>query len=141
MTERLTLPDGQWADLKTRLNHGDARRIQAVMFAAIARPDATIEGLMASGQAEVALLETYAKVFTVNWNVTDGDGRSLPLEDASWDELPEETYAAITRRAQELWMAWREAVKSPLEEPLGDEPPSGESNVPSKPTTKSSRRG
>ena len=102
--ERLTLPDGQWADLSTRLTWGQYQRINAALIG-------LDDGSTPDHVLEVASI--WARVYTQGWSVRGIDGAPLELADDAWDKAPADTIEDITREAQRRWREWRSS-RSPL---------------------------
>lgn len=69
MTERLTLPNGDWVDLVDRMNYAQRRRIMA----ASGTPDIAGEGVAA---------------LIVNWSLRGLDDQPIPFPGADVDGIP-----------------------------------------------------
>lgn len=74
-TERLSLPDGQWADITTRLNHAQSRRLRR----AKADPD------------RLVVVDEFVATMTVGWSLRDLAGNDLPYPPPAFDGIPAET--------------------------------------------------
>jgi hypothetical protein len=93
-TERLPLPNGDWVDLVTRVNHAQARRIRT----AYRSPELD------------AITETTAAL-AVNWSIRDTDGAEVPypgggpegVPSAALDRFPDEAVITVFVRAAEIF--------------------------------------
>ena len=85
---RVELRDGQWAELREHITHGDAKTIRR------ARDD--------EGELESAIVRVFVKA----WNVVDLDGLALALDapDAI-DRAPSDVVDTLMLAAAELWTA------------------------------------
>lgn len=66
---RLELPDGQWAELRERLNYGPARDVRRAFVLADVH-----DGFKAD--VDLALVKAYVS----NWNVLSAEGTAVPIE-------------------------------------------------------------
>ena len=91
--ERLALPNGDWVDLVTRLNHAQMRRIRTA--ARSEDLDSLTEGIAA---------------MAANWSLRDVDGAEIPFPGAgpdgvaapALDRIPADVTTVIGKRATEL---------------------------------------
>jgi len=101
-TERLELPDGQWADIRTSPNHAQYRAVIAAMEDA--------------GTGRATMIEwasTVGRQMTAAWLVRDEQGKTLELDDEGWDAAPADIVDAICTEAQLIWKEWQ-AKRRPL---------------------------
>ena len=101
-TVRLELADGQWAEFRTRLTHGQAKAINHVILAE-----------KAGNADDVDFVEAVVFAFCTGWRVRGLDAAELTWP-AQWELAPDEFADAIGVRAQELWVEWRQSA-----DPLG----------------------
>lgn len=99
-TERLELPDGQWADLLVKPRHAE---YLAIIEAAERAEDGT------GTWAEWAL--TIGQQYTTAWRVTLEGGDPAPLDD--WSGVDPDITDAICTEAQSRWREWS-ANRRPL---------------------------
>lgn len=92
---RVDLPDGQWAELREELTHGQTKRLQRTLYRAMADP----------AEAGPEVDTEFVAVYVAAWSLrgvgdvpADLDAR-LPVIDG----LPEPVVRAIAARAAELW--------------------------------------
>lgn len=111
---RIDLPDGQWAELRDRITHGDAKTLKAAWRTARQNDDqALIVGF------DTLLMQTYVTA----WHVLAIDGKEMPLEPAAFDLLPEETADPIAEAAANQWAGAQ--VPNVPTPPSSDDSPSG----------------
>jgi hypothetical protein len=67
---RIELPDGQWADLRDRITHGQDKEIRRARIRSGSSPAEEI------GEAETVALRIFVKA----WHILDTNGDVLPLE-------------------------------------------------------------
>ena len=109
-TKRLELPDGQWAEIRTKPNHGQNLRIS------IATERAT------TGRGSFSeWASTVGRQMTETWFVRNEQGETITLSDAGWESAPGEIIDAICTQAQEQWSEWQKNRPEPLVKPI-DEP-------------------
>ena len=87
---RLDLPDGQWADLREWLTHGERKAVQRAFFAAS-------KDVEASPDMDTALVRAYL----VDWKVNGRDGHELPV--TAIDDAPSEVVSQIAAESLALW--------------------------------------
>ena len=87
---RLELPDGQWAELRERLTHGQATRIRAASIRAKADPGAGAD-----------LPTAFMEAFVSSWHVLDFDGHAVSLETP--ENAPDEIMVDICAAAVDIW--------------------------------------
>lgn len=76
---RVELPDGQWADLRERITHGQDKEIRRARARVRENPEEA-----AADDVTVAL-----RVFIRDWHVNDVDGNPIVVTDAdAMDRLP-----------------------------------------------------
>lgn len=92
---RVDLPDGQWAELREELTHGQTKRLQRALLAARIHP----------ATAGPDIDTEFAAVYLTAWSVrgaadvpADVDARVALLED-----LPDRIVKAIAEAAADLW--------------------------------------
>ena len=90
MTQRVALPDGQWADLKPWLTHGEAVLVRK----AWARASESLED---SPDVDTALVRAYVSA----WHVIGRDGQPVPLDRV--DDCPSPLVPLIVDPCLELW--------------------------------------
>jgi hypothetical protein len=125
--ERVTLPDGDWVDLTTRLNYAQHRRMTTAKANGL---DAVTEGVAA---------------MIVGWSLRDVNGQAIPLPpveargipSAALDLIPFESMEAIADRAAELVKAIRDPKDGAGISP-GSPPAPSSPSTPSSPTSTSS---
>lgn len=104
---RLDLSDGEWVDVKRRLNIGETRRAQSSVVKSI-RADGRMEpNLEMLGKAQVM-------AYLVEWSLRDAQGRVVPIttdtqKAAALDLLDEATFAELVT-AVEAHIAAQEAA-------------------------------
>ncbi len=91
---RLDLPDGQWAELRDWLTHGEEK--------AVLRAWAAAAGSLAEApEVDSALIIAYV----ADWHVVGRDGHEVPLDRI--DDCPGTVAAAIVDAATVRWKARR----------------------------------
>lgn len=82
---RITLPRGQWAEIRERLSHGQAKDLRRAWIRGRAEPEEKVE-----------VQSAYARAFVRDWNVVDIDGNPIPLTDpGAIDRAPDDVIDAI----------------------------------------------
>lgn len=97
-TERLELPDGQWAEQRTSPLHEQYVRIMAAQEAA----------MLGRGSFE-EVGDVKGRELTIAWHVRGEDGKLLDLDDEGWALLPADVSIPICQKANELWERWQQA--------------------------------
>lgn len=69
MTQRIPLPDGQWADVRDWLTHGEAKAVRKAWLAAGV-------DIASAPDVDTALVRAYVEA----WHVIGRDGQPVPLE-------------------------------------------------------------
>lgn len=84
---RVELRDGQWAELRERINHGADKRIR--------------RAYIVSNREDVVEAQTVKlREFVIAWAVNDPDGKPIPLEDPdAIDRLPEDIADVLSEEA------------------------------------------
>lgn len=105
---RVELRDGQWADLRERITHGQDKAIRRARLAGGKDPSVAYESV-------TVLLRAYVR----DWYVNDPDGNPIPLGDEdAIDRCPEDIADELFAAGAELWTG----VKVPnLPTPLSSE--------------------
>ena len=92
---RVDLPDGQWAELREELTHGQTKRLQRALYRAVENPAA----------AGPDVDTEFVAVYVASWSLlgtgdvpADLDAR-LPVIDG----LPASVVKALATKAAELW--------------------------------------
>ncbi len=90
---RLDLRDGQWAELRERINHGTDKHLKRTWR---------------QGKSDIAYafdIDTeLGRAFVSAWSVRDIDGISIALTDAdAIERLPDDIADAIASEAARLW--------------------------------------
>jgi hypothetical protein len=87
-TERLTLSDGEWIEVKRELNAGEQRHAQAGYYKDIR-----------VGERATVDFEQYGKTkilaYLVGWSFTGFDGRPEPFDESALNQLDMDTYLEI----------------------------------------------
>lgn len=82
---RITLPRGQWAEIRERLSHGQAKDLRRAWIRARAEPEEKVE-----------VQSAYARAFVREWNVVDIEGNPIPLADTdAIDRAPDDVIDSI----------------------------------------------
>lgn len=92
---RVELPDGQWAELREELTHGQTKRLKRALYRAVENPSD------AGPDVDTEFIAVYVAAWSLRGSAdvpADLDAR-LPLIDA----LPEPVARAIAEKAAELW--------------------------------------
>lgn len=111
---RLELRDGQWAELREHITHGQDKEIQRSYVAARHDPPAVVE-----------VQTTFVRLFVKGWNVLDPDGASIPLDAAdAFERMPADLADQIFSKAQDLYKA--ATVPNPRTPPSSGDSPSAE---------------
>ena len=129
MSKRFDLPNGEWVEFSTRINHAQQRRVQQ------APPGERMD----EGVAAIVL----------NWSLRDVDGNAIPFPGAAahgvpvsaLDMIPLETYALIAEEAAEVFTRAIALVSPPKAggKPRPSSPPAnGAGSSPSLPISTSS---
>lgn len=109
---RLPLPDGQWAELKDGITHGEDKALKKAYRAGREDVDAGVE-----------FDTVIARAFVLSWAMKDRDGNPIPLEDVdAFDRAPADPVDAIVRAALETWTGV--TLPNPLTPPSSDGSPS-----------------
>lgn len=87
---RLDLPNGQWAELRDRLDYGPARLLRRAYLA-------TIDDRAAGADVDLELVKAYV----VAWDVNDTDGSAVLLSEP-W-EANDEAIQLIAAAAAKKW--------------------------------------
>jgi methyl coenzyme M reductase gamma subunit len=90
-TIRLDLPDGEWADMRTVLTHGQANGLRRA-FLRVSQ-DVTTEP-----EFNTAVVTAYVEA----WSVRGVDG--APLAPSQIDDAPEPVIEAIVAKGLDLWL-------------------------------------
>jgi hypothetical protein len=89
---RIELRDGQWAELRERITHADDKVIKRVYVVRRDPEDA------------VEWQTTMVRVFVRDWNVSDLDGKPIPITDAdAIDRAPDDIIDTLTEPAVDLY--------------------------------------
>ena len=82
---RENLRDGQWADIRERIDHGTHKRIKVAIRKAEDDDVAAVE-----------LDDVVIRAFVTDWSVKDIDGQPIPLTDTdALDRLPSDVADAL----------------------------------------------
>lgn len=81
-TERLDLPDEQWADIERRPSHGTIRKISR-------------DTERKSRQDPLAGEDVLVSNLVKDWHVLDEDGNTVPLRSDSYDRVPQDILSLI----------------------------------------------
>lgn len=87
---RVDLRDGQWADLRERITHGQAKALKVALRRARAEDEAAVE-------FDTALVRTFLR----SWSVNDVDGNPITVEQV--DSAPEDIVDDLVQAAIPLW--------------------------------------
>jgi hypothetical protein len=91
---RIELRDGQWADLRERITHGQDKEIRRAQW----RTRNDLEGH--AGDGDTAAF----KVFIRAWNVNDPDGNPIPLTDAdAMERMPSDIADVLAVEINGIW--------------------------------------
>lgn len=90
---RIELRDGQWADLRERITHGEDKELKRAYRRSRDIPDARYD-------FDTLVVKTYVRA----WSVTDPDGNAIAVTDAdAIDRAPDDIIDALLRPAIEAW--------------------------------------
>lgn len=90
---RIDLRDGQWADLRDRITHGQDKVILKAHRRGAANPDEQVD-------FETILVRQFVR----SWNVLDPDGQAIPLDDGdAIDRAPEDIVDELFKAAVTAW--------------------------------------
>jgi hypothetical protein len=91
---RAELPNGQWADLRERLTHGQDKEIRRALVKAQMDPE----------YADAELNAVALKIFLIDWNVNDLEGNRIPITDGdAIDRAPSEVVDLLATHATVLY--------------------------------------
>jgi hypothetical protein len=91
---RVELRDGQWADLRERINHGTDKEIKVA--AARSRSD---PGLAFDWQT------TIVRAFVREWHVLDPDGVAIPIADPdAIERAPDDIIDELFEKSSDAWL-------------------------------------
>lgn len=87
---KLTLPDGQWADLRDRLTYAQGRSVRLALLA-------SKDGAPGMADLDLALIRAYVAA----WSVRDLEGADVPLERP--DQAPDDIVQTLANAAMDAW--------------------------------------
>lgn len=91
---RIDLPDGQWAEVRERLTHGEDKALRRVTHAGKTDPALSFD-------VDTALVRT----FVSDWYVLDLDGKTIALSDPdAIDRAPGDIIDILAERSAEQWI-------------------------------------
>ena len=90
---RVDLPDGQWAELRERITHGQDKDIRRAFRRAKDDPELAPD-------FETVLVRTFVR----DWHVNDPEGNPIPVGDAdAMDRAPDNVVDTLVPVAYEGW--------------------------------------
>ena len=90
---RIELRDGQWAELRERITHGQDKAVKKAWLRGKAEQSDMID-------FDTTLVRTFLR----SWNVLDPDGSAIPLDDPdAIERAPEDIVDTLSVHAAELW--------------------------------------
>jgi hypothetical protein len=102
---RIELPDGQWADLRDRITHGQVKDV-----------------IRAIRVDDLEFMAVVTRTFVRDWYVLDTDGATIPVDAADgFDRLPSDVASAIYNEVLPVWRA-----ANPTKDKLAPTPPSSD---------------
>lgn len=91
---RLDLRDGQWAELREHISHGQDKDIKRAQMRARLDPAAN------ASEGDTVALRTFIR----SWNVNDPDGNAIPLTDGdAIERMPSDIADEIAVQVNELY--------------------------------------
>lgn len=94
---RVELRDGQWADLRERITHGQDKELKRAHRRGREDPDQQPE-----------FMTVLVRTFVRSWHVLDPDGQAIPLDEPdAIDRAPDDIVDALFGPA---WTAWTGAT-------------------------------
>lgn len=92
---RVDLPDGQWADMRERITHGQDKDIKRARVRVEANPESLVDWPT-----------VIVRAFVREWNVRDPDGNPIPLGDPdAIDRAPDDIVDTLFGKAVDAYKA------------------------------------
>lgn len=90
---RIELRDGQWADLRERINHGTDKELKRAVIRSRTEAEAAFD-------ANTFLVRAFVR----DWHVQDPDGQPIAIADTdAIDRAPDDIVDQLATAAVELW--------------------------------------